>query len=182
MAGIDLSRRTAIPPDDAMNSGLAPCGNSLMNHFGKPGRMTTNCSTVTNDRLERLIVTQDVGIFRVTGLKPAVSAIGRIAKRIQERDQALAKGLHTAGMLCCRAIRGSNRSWSIHSWGAAIDLYCGADVVPLGTPEVHVGVLRAYPYFHAEGWYSGMEFKRRDSMHFEASRQLVAQWVAKGWV
>jgi hypothetical protein len=171
---------TAIPPDAAMNSGLAPCGSSLMNHFGRPGPLRTDCSAVTNARLKALLVTRDVGPFRVTGLKPAVESIERICRRIEQNDKTLYRELKTAGMLCCRLIRGSRSTFSIHSWGAAIDLYCGSGVVPLGSPRTHIGVLRAYPYFHAENFYWGAEFSRRDAMHFEASRQLVADWIAKG--
>lgn len=182
MSHINFAAETAIPPDDAMNSGLAPCGKSLLNHFGRPGPLRTDCSAVTNERLKSLIVTRDVGPFRVTGLKPAVASLTRIFTKVEQRDKELYKSIKTAGMLCCRLIRGSQSTYSIHSWGAAIDLYCGSGIVPLGRPTVHVGVLRLYPYFHSAGFYSGMEFKRRDSMHFEASRQLVEEWIAKGWI
>lgn len=168
-----------IPPAAAMNSGLSPCGNSLMNHFGVPGPRLVNCSAVTNAKLKSKIITADVGPFNVTGLKPAVASLQRIFAKVQQNDKTLYREIKTAGMLCCRLIRGSKSSYSIHSWGGAIDLYCGAGVVPLGRPVTHLGVLRVYPYFHAEGWYWGAEFSRADAMHFEVSRQLTQEWIAK---
>ncbi len=176
---VNFAARVPIPPDGAMNSGLSPCGNSLMNHFGRPGRLTVNCSDVTNERLKRLLITRDVGPFRVTGLKPAVASLQRIFAKVEERDKALYNSIKTAGMLCCRLIRGSQSTFSIHSWGAAIDLYSGAGVVPLGIPETHLSVLRLYPYFHAEGFYWGAEFRRRDAMHFEVSKETIQRWIAK---
>jgi hypothetical protein len=131
--------------------------------------------------LKKFLVTRDVGPFNVTGLIPAVDSLERIFTKIQQDDPDLYNQIKTAGMLCCRLIRGAKRSFSIHSWGGAIDLYCGNDgVVPLGRPETHAGVLACYKYFHAEGWYWGAEFSRADAMHYELSEQLVARWQDSG--
>lgn len=174
------ARRVAIPPAASMNSGLSPCGASLKNIFGRPGRLTTDCSAVDNDLLRAYLKTADVGPFRVTGLKPAVDSLTRIFTRVYDEKPELHDAIKTAGMLCVRAIRGSTSSFSIHSWGGAIDLYCGAGVVPLGTPQTHRGVLALYPYFHNEGWYWGAAFSRFDAMHFELAAETVARWKRAG--
>lgn len=178
----NYTKRVPIPAASSINSGLSPCGNSLLNHFGRPGPLKTDCSPPTNGKLKAKLVTKSVGPFRVTGLIPAVDSLTRIFAKIKTDDPELYNELKAAGMLCCRLIRGSKTSFSIHSWGAAIDLYCGAGVVPLGTPQTHAGLLKAYPYFHNEGWYWGAEFSRPDGMHFEVSSQKIAEWIAKGLI
>lgn len=178
----NYSARVRIPPKSAMNSGLSPTGSSLAKVFGRPGSLSRNCSPVTNEILLPLIVTRDVGPFRVTGFRPAVESLERIFNAVHTKEPELFKAIKTAGMLCCRAIRGSTRSYSIHSWGAAIDLYCGSGIVPLGLPLIHQGVLDLYPYFHEEGWYDGSEFRRNDSMHKEVAAQTVAKWQSQKWM
>jgi hypothetical protein len=172
-----FSDTTAIPPPASINSGLSPTGTILMAHFGIPGPKKTDCSQPTNAKLKKALVTADVGPFNVTGLKPAVASLKEIFAKIEQKDKTLYREIRCAGMLCCRLIRGSTRSYSIHSWGAAIDLYFGSGVVPLGRPLTHVGVLRAYPYFHNAGFYWGAEFKRADAMHFEVSKEKLQEWI-----
>lgn len=175
-----LSDKIAIPADGAINGGLSPCGSSLLKIFGMPGALTKNCSPVTNTKLKRKIVTADVGPFRVTGLAPAVASLTRIFERVRTDKPQVYEEVRTAGMLCCRAIRGSVSSYSIHSWGCAIDLYFGDGVVPLGQPLTHRGILELYPYFQNEGWYWGAEFGRADAMHFETAAETVARWQKDG--
>jgi hypothetical protein len=178
----NYAARVPIPPKSAMNAGLSPTGSSLAKIFGRPGTLSRNCSPVTNEMLLPLLVTRDVGPFRVTGFRPAVESLERIFNKVHTKEPDLFKAIKTAGMTCCRAIRGSTRSYSIHSWGGAIDLFCGSDVVPLGLPLIHQGVLDLYPYFHDEGWYDGSEFTRNDSMHKEVAAQTVAKWQSQKWM
>lgn len=177
----NYSREVPIPARSTLNNGINSCGSSLANIFGRPGRLTVNCSPITNELLLPLIVTRDVGPFRVTGLRPAVESLERIFDRVHSQKPQLFKEIKTAGMTCCRLIRGSSRSYSIHSWGGAIDLYTGDDIVPLGAPRTDLGVLECYSYFHSEGWYWGAAFKRNDAMHYEVSAQWVARQKAAKW-
>jgi D-alanyl-D-alanine dipeptidase len=41
---------------------------------------------------------------------------------IAKEQPAVYAGLGSAGMLCCRLVRGSTTAISNHSWGTAIDL------------------------------------------------------------
>ncbi len=177
----DYTKEVPIPAKSTLNNGLSPCGSSLAAIFGRPGSLTRNCSPITNETLLPLIETRDVGPFRVRGLLPAVHSLERIFNKVETKEPALFKSMKTAGMTCCRLIRGSTRSYSIHSWGGAIDLYTGADIVPLGAPRTDQGVLDLYPYFHEEGWYWGAEFRRNDAMHYEVSSQWVARQKAAKW-
>lgn len=177
---MDYSKRVPVPTDGSINGGLSPTGSSLKNIYGTPGPLTVNCSPVTNQRLKADFVTADVGPFKVTGLKPAVQALARAFAKVKVEKLELYDQIKTAGMVCCRLIRGSQSSYSIHSWGGAIDLYCGESVVPLGSTLTNLGVLELYPYLHNEGFYWGAEFSRVDAMHFEVAAETVAKWKAAG--
>jgi hypothetical protein len=71
-------------------------------------------------------VTTDVGPFRVTGLRPAVESLAAIFLKVRR----LRPRLRTAGMMCCRNVRGSSRSISNHAWGTAIDMKIDGELVP----------------------------------------------------
>jgi len=106
-----------------------------------------------------------------------VESLHRVFERIKNKDVYEAVG--TAGMLCCRLVRGSRRSVSNHSWGTAVDLtfphyLTGENVVdPRGDGLVQRGCLDVYWAFHAEGWYWGAGFSREDAMHFELADETV---------
>jgi hypothetical protein len=185
MSQVDFAATTSIPADGSMNSGLTPTSNSFMlNLLGVPGKKTENCSNITNAELKAKMV-YSVRVapgVRISGLSPAVEAVREVFRQIKAADPRLYAECKTAGMLCCRLVRGSDRFFSNHSWGSAIDFYFGEGVVPLGTPKTHVGVLKLYPYMHAAGFYWGAEFSRRDAMHFECSAELLRQWRKQGLI
>jgi hypothetical protein len=178
----NLAALVPVPPPDQINVGLTSATPSFMlGVFGIPGNLTEDCSPITNSRLRRLLVTDDVGPFRVTGLRPAVAALKRIFSKVkQEKPQVYAE-VKTAGMLCCRKIRRGS-SYSNHSWGTAIDLKFGNQLDKVGDGKTQVGLLELAPYFNAEKFYWGAEFggSREDSMHFETSRELIQQWQGTG--
>lgn len=179
MGKVNFAQQVPIPADGSINGGLNPCGKTLLNHFGRPGPLRVDCSAVTNPALQKKLITLDVGPFNMTGLKPYVALWKRIFDKVEVKDPALYASIKTAGTLCCRLIRGSKSTFSIHSWGGATDLYCGTGIVPLGSPTTHLGVMRLYPWAHQEGLYWGAEFARNDAMHYEASRELVQGWISK---
>lgn len=171
----------ALPQRSEINTGLLSPPNVLMiDLFGAPGARTLNCSPLTNERLKHLVETADVGPFRATGLRPALASLKRIFAAVRESSPQLYASVHCAGMLCCRRMRGSQMLYSNHSWGSAIDLYCGDCVTPFGSPHTSLGVLQLYPHFHAEGWYWGAAFPTPDAMHFEVSTQLLRRWQEEG--
>jgi hypothetical protein len=151
----------------------------MLELFGRPGRLSTDCTPLTSNRLRKDIVTESVGPFRVTGFRPAVAAVRRIFERVRAEQGPLYRQLGTTGMLCVRAIRGWSSLYSNHSWGMAIDITISRHVVPQGSAKTSRGLLSLYPYFHAERFYWGAGFSgnRRDPMHFEASAELVREWA-----
>jgi hypothetical protein len=88
----------------------------------------------------------------------------------------LLDSLSSAGMLCCRAVRGSTTNWSNHSWGSAIDLKIDGQLDAMGDGYTQLGLLMCSKFFNAQGWYWGAGFSREDAMHFEASEELIRKW------
>ena len=87
----------------------------------------------------------------------------------------VATEVKTAGVLCVRARRNNPARYSNHSWGTAIDLFFGDDVVPQGVPLAHRGVVMLVPVLNRHGWYWGGEFSGDavDSMHFELAEETI---------
>jgi hypothetical protein len=88
--------------------------------------------------------------------------------------------LGTAGMLCCRLVRGSTSSVSNHSWGTAVDLKIGGVLDPRGDNKVQFGLTLIAPIFNRHKWYWGAGFPTEDGMHFEISQQLLKKWHSDG--
>jgi D-alanyl-D-alanine carboxypeptidase len=84
------------------------------------------------------------------------------------------------GMLCVRHKRNNPNSFSNHSWGTAIDLFFGADVVQQGKHKTHRGCLQLAPFFNKHGWYWGAGFSGGsvDSMHFELAEETIRHGLA----
>lgn len=170
-----------LPVPKGLNDGVTSAGNSFMlSAFGNPrSNYTSECQPVTNKNLKQRIVLANVGPFRVQGLDSAVEDLKLIFAKAKETLPDVYSVLGTAGMLCPRLIRGSATSISNHSFGTAIDLTIGGELIPLGKPKVQRGLLLLYPLFHEHGWFWGASFHRTDSMHFEAGKSLVSKWAGK---
>lgn len=174
--GSSLSDRVPIPPPDKMNVGLSACNESTMlSKFGKPGELTVDCSAATGDFRDRIRTAFNVGPFKVTGLDYAVESLSQIFSDVQKNNQTLYDQVKNEGMLCVRARRHNPGHYSNHSWGTAIDIYFGSDVVPQGMRLAHRGNLLLAPYFNRYGWYWGAGFSGDsvDSMHFELSDETI---------
>lgn len=151
-----------------------------MKHFGAPSdQKTTNCGEVTNKKVSDQIVTADVGPFRVTGNRAAVEDLKIIFADVAKADPELYEALGTAGMLCCRTVRGGS-NWSNHSWGFAIDITLNKQLDTRGDDRTQSGLLTLYKYFHRHGWFWGAEFGTEDSMHFEMSLERFTELVRLG--
>ena len=177
-----LSEMLAVPSPESINSGLTNARQATMLALlGKPrSSVTTDCAAVTHPNLKNQMVTESVGPFRVTGHRLAVTSLRVVMAQIKiHKPQAYAE-IRTAGMLCCRAVRGSKTDFSNHSWGTAVDLYFGEVVDELGDGKVQRGLLEVYPYFHKEGWFWGAEWKREDAMHFEVADETIRLWKKQG--
>jgi hypothetical protein len=167
------------------NAGLSSAKESTMlSILGKPCSPNPSvvCSTVNNTKLKTLLVTKNVGLFRVTGLIPAVDALERIFSKVKVQKPILHAQLGTAGMLCCRFIKNTTK-FSNHSWGTAIDIKISSDLDAVGDGKAQLGLVEIAPYFNAEEFFWGAGFSslaREDSMHFEASEQLIQKWHQTG--
>lgn len=169
-----------IPASTDINTGLTFCRyETMMELFGRPGNFTQDCSPITNLAFKSQIVNANVGPFSVEGWGPAVNSLKAVFSEIKTVDPALYALVRTAGMLCCRAIRGSKTHFSNHSWGCAIDLQLGVQIDSLGSHTVQRGIMALYPRFHAHGWFWGAGFHRPDPMHFELADATVRRLHAE---
>lgn len=153
----------------------------LASIFGKPREdLTQDCQSMTNQRLKDKLVTEEVGPIRVTMLQPAIDSLRNVFAKIEATDPDLYARINTAGSLCVRLIRGSSSSISTHAFGLSLDLNIDGKLDTLGDGRTQLGLTILADFFRNEGWYWGAGFGREDSMHFEASRDLVERWIEEG--
>jgi Putative peptidoglycan binding domain/D-alanyl-D-alanine carboxypeptidase len=149
--------------------------------IGAPrGTYDHTCRDPQNPDLVDLLETVDFGPFRATGLRPAMRVLDLILKDMARLEPEVHARLSSAGMLCCRLVRGSATAISSHSWGIAIDLMIDGRLDTWGDNRVQRGLLRIHPIFNAYGFFWGAAFPTEAAMHFEASDQLVRRWAAAG--
>jgi hypothetical protein len=111
----------------------------------------------------------------------ALDSLTKIFSIIQPLHPDVYAGVKSAGMLCVRANKANPATFSNHSWGCAIDMYFGSEVVPFGTNKTQLGFLYMYEVFRQEGWYWGAGFSgKKDAMHFELSRQFIDRVAIDG--
>jgi hypothetical protein len=176
-----LQQMDPLPSKNGINVGLTRASNALLlSVFGKPGALTDGCSDITNPRLKRLVVSENVGPFTVQGLKPAVDTIKRVFDAIGREHHEYLAGVKSLGMLCVRAVRGSGSQYSSHSFGVAIDLSFGERLSGFGEPTAPRGLQLIAPYFQKERFYWAAGDARPDAMHFEPSKELIEDWVSTG--
>lgn len=171
-----LTHPVPRPSAQSINAGLDAVGNDYMlQRLGQPrdGGYSSLCQPPTHPRLRRNLVTDTVGPFRVTGLVPAVLSLKDVMADIRTEQPAVYRALGSAGMLCCRLVRGSATSISNHSWGTAIDLTLNGVLDVYGNDTVQYGLTLIAPIFNRHGWYWGASFRKEDGMHFECSRDLI---------
>jgi D-alanyl-D-alanine carboxypeptidase len=174
-----LDDRIPIPPASSFNANLSSADEATMLRLlGVPGRKTENCSPATGAFKTR-IQTANVGPFRVTGLNVAVDLLKAVFDEATQQIPDVVAAVKTAGMLCVRHKRHNPNSFSNHSWGTAIDLFFGKDVVPQGVHKTDRGCLLLAPFFNNHGWYWGAGFSGAsvDSMHFELSKETIQREI-----
>lgn len=174
------------PGDDAINTNVSPLHQStVLGIFGEPALKTAKVlaggeSEVTNPRLARMIVTESVGPFRVTGHKQAVASLREVLRDVHDSLPDLYAVLGTEGMICCRLVRGSKVNWSNHAFGFSVDVTVGGVLDKRGDGMVQKGLLLLYGVFKLHGWYWGAEYNIEDAMHFEPGDALVRKWQKAG--
>lgn len=177
-----MSLTDLVPVPAGINAGLNGTGNALiLSLLGNPrSSYDQECREVTNSRLKQRIETDSVGPFRATGFDLAIASLKEVMADIKAEQRQVFDSLSTAGMLCCRRVRGSTTSISNHSWGTAIDLKIDGQLDPRGDGKVQRGLTLIAPIFNRHGWYWGAGFRIEDGMHFEVSRQKMQQWQQAG--
>lgn len=172
---LGLNRRT-------LNGDLRGARNATMlSLIGNPrGSYDQDCRHPTNARIAALMETADFGPFRATGLKPAVAVLKKIMADIKSEKPEIHAVMSTAGMLCCRLVRGSKTSISNHSWGTAIDIKLEGKLDRRGDGLTQRGLAEIFQIFNRHGFFWGAAFTTEDCMHFEASDQLIHQWSDEG--
>lgn len=165
-----------------INGGLRGARNATMLQVlgGPRGSYSEECQDPTNPGLIPLIVREDVGPFEARGLRPAVAALRRILDDVKADEPDLHRRLGNAGMLCCRFVRDSKSVISNHSWGVAIDLTIDGILDKRGDNRAQRGLLRVREHFNRYKFFWGAAFRTEDSMHFEASDDLILEWQADG--
>jgi len=172
------TREVAVPFD--VNRNLQSPTNGMMKVLlGEPSsRYTQECGPVRNKKLAARMVTASVGPFRVTGFDLAVKSLRDVMTEATKKYPDMK--LSSAGMLCCRLVRGSKRSISNHSWGTAFDIKIDGDLDDYGDGKVQYGLTLLAPIFNKHGWYWGAHFRKEDGMHFEISVNKLKQWQSQG--
>ena len=184
----------SVPPKNTFNLGLTSPGNDYMLQlFGHPVvggayRADGKCTDPNSPTFTPLLITDDVGPFNVTGLRPAVRSLQDIFVRIRNEIPDLYVILRSSGMLCSRFTKIKQQDGTIkigpgvsnHSWGAALDINLSGQLDAQGNNKTQRGLLILSTYFNAAGWYWGAAFPTEDAMHFEASKSLLARWKTSG--
>lgn len=174
-----LTRLLPRPDRSTINPGLVAVSNQYMrDKLGNPRESySQDCQPITNAKLKHNVVSQSVGPFSVTGLRPAVLSLKAVMAQIAIDHKEVYGALGTAGMLCCRYQRGSKSAISNHAWGTAVDLTLNRLLDVRNDNKVQYGLALIAPIFNQHGWYWGAAFRTEDSMHFEASKTLIDAWA-----
>src|SRR2546423_6703462 len=95
-----------VPIPAGINQGLRSAKNSTMLQILGRARDTFDhtCRPATNDPIKALLVTEDVGPFRVTGVKPAVDSLRGVFDEAKRGDPGVHDVLRTAWMVCPRLV------------------------------------------------------------------------------
>lgn len=175
-----LTRLVPLPAASSFNVGLRSASPELLEEvFGAPRESyAKHCQPLTHAGLRRRVQTAPVGHFRATGLDVALLSLQAIMVEIEQKEPRVYDALGSAGMLCCRWVRGSSSVVSNHSWGTAIDLTLGSELDARGNGLVQFGLTLIAPIFNRHGWFWGAGFPTEDAMHFEAGHDLVSSWRA----
>jgi hypothetical protein len=184
------SPKDIIPIPSGINPGLSSAKlSTMLSVLGMPRSVLDDkCRPVTNPNIKPLIVTEDVGPFRVTGLKPAVDSLRKVLAKVKTAHPDVHSAISSSGMLCARLIAGSNKP-SNHAFGTAIDINIeGAlDGINVGggtgrtDNRTLAGLAAMAPFFNEEGWFWGVGFTRfEDGMHFEVADETIRKWHDDG--
>jgi hypothetical protein len=142
---------------------------------------TSKCQAMTNKELyDKHITMENVGPFRVTGLRHAVESLRVVLADVSKEQPVVYEVLGCAGMLCCRYM-GSKSKVSNHSWGIAIDLLIDGKLDPYNNGKTFYGLTLIAPIFNRHGWFWGARYRTsEDAMHFEVCKEKLLEWARAG--
>jgi hypothetical protein len=144
----DYSKLVPVPPFSSINQGLSPAHQqTMLDIFGRPGELSEDCSDIENASLRKLMATENVGPFKVTGLKLLLAELTKIFDQVRQQNSELYNQAGTEGMVCCRAVRGSSTNYSNHSCGSAVDIRFGGKSDTVGDGMTEAGCLPFIPTF-----------------------------------
>ena len=82
----DYSQFVPLPDYSTINHGLSPAHQSTMLQlFGAPGKLSKNCTEPTNKQLLKLLSQEDVGPFKVRGLKLLLADLREIFAQVKQQ-------------------------------------------------------------------------------------------------
>ncbi|MCO4823833.1 MAG: M15 family metallopeptidase [Amylibacter sp.] len=165
-----------------VNPGINVASPTFLEQFlGRPREvLSDNCEPMTNPKLKKLLVLENIGPIRVRMLQPAADSIKRVFAKVQAVDPDLYARINTSGSLCVRQIRGTRGRTSTHAFGLAVDLNIDGRLDNFADGKTQLGLTILADFFREEGWVWGAGFSREDSMHFEVSKQMLEQWRKEG--
>ena len=172
---------TKLPEHGTVNIGLhCPNNTEQLARFGAPrAHMTQEDLPVENTKLKSLLVTESVGPFKVTGVRPAVASLRFVLAKVSHDHPDLYALLQTDAMEVCRLQRRSKTKISNHAFGTAVDLKIGPTLDQMGSGYSQKGLDALVPYFNSAGWYWGGGYHtkgREDPMHFECGSALLSSF------
>lgn len=155
----------------------------LLQVLGSPAsEITDQTCQKPNEAFAAQLGTESVGKFKVTMLRPAIESLKAVLEEAKQAEPALIERLGTAGGLCIRYARGTQRL-SSHAFGVAIDLTLDGKFLPIGsavTGDLAQSMGRIAEFFERAGWLWGGKFAVTDPMHFEISGDLFDYWLREG--
>lgn len=182
------------PPPDAINTGVRPCPTRrLVATYGPPAnpKLLTDrrClpQALMRDPWKRWMRTREIGPFRATGHRAFLDYLTQFHTWLKDRHPHLYGLLGAAGCLCPRYVRGAPGVLSNHALGLAIDYTIAGRLDVRGDSRTLQALLELYgemkrftAYVDLPPLYWGAGFRTEDSMHFEASAELVEWWERHG--
>lgn len=183
------------PSDDSINTGVRPCPTRrLIATYGPPAnpRLLNDrrClpPMLMRDPWKRWMRTREVGPFRATGHGAFLAYLDQFHTWLKDRHPHLYGLLGSAGCLCLRYVRGAPGVLSNHALGLAIDYTIAGRLDVRGDSRTLEPLRDLYRHIKSFASYTdqpplywGAGFRVEDSMHFEASAELLEWWERRGY-
>lgn len=146
---------------------------SMVNYYGPVGENQTSLVLPYPMVLDW---DKSVTIKKLTCHEKVVDSLGRIfASTLKSYGLPTIQKLDLdkfGGCLNVRKMRGGS-SWSIHSWGCAVDLSSDKNTMSMGRDKAQFAKKEYEPFWkivEGEGWVSLGRSKNFDYMHFQAAK------------